>query len=131
LHSYFDGAVDIHHVFPRAWCEDPVRKLPREKWNSVINKTMLAAGTNRYIGGVAPSQYLDRIERNKNRGHADLDHSLTTHALDPTLLRADDFDSFIRDRAGRLLRLIETATGKKIAGKDSDETVREFGAAIA
>lgn len=128
LHSYFDGAVDIHHIFPRAWCEGA--KLAREKWNSVINKTMLAASTNRYIGGVAPSQYLDRIERNKKRMTTDLDQSLTTHALDPALLRTNAFDAFIRDRAGRLLKLIETATGKKVAGKDSEETVREFGAAI-
>lgn len=130
LHSYFDGAVDIHHIFPRAWCEDPARKLPREKWNSVVNKTMLAAGTNRYIGGVAPSHYLDRIERNKKRIAADLNSSLTTHALDPVLLRADDFDAFIRDRAGRLLKLIEDATGRKVTGKDSEETVQEFGAAL-
>jgi hypothetical protein len=128
LHSYFDGAVDIHHVFPRAWCENA--KLPREKWNSVINKTMLAAGTNRYLGGSAPSQYLDKIERNKKRTRADLDRSLATHALDPALLRADAFDAFIRDRAGRLLALIEMATGKKVAGKDSEETIREFGAAL-
>jgi hypothetical protein len=46
------------------------------------------------------------------------------------LLRTNAFDAFIRDRAGRLLKLIETATGKKVAGKDSEETVKEFGAAI-
>lgn len=131
LHMYFDGAVDIHHIFPRAWCEEPARKLGREKWNSVVNKTMLSAGTNRYIGGVAPSVYLTKIERVKKRLPAEVDDSLMTHSLDPKLLRTDDFHVFIRDRASRLLRLIEGATGKEVSGKDSVETIREFGDRLA
>ncbi len=55
LHTYFERSVDIHHVFPRKWCEDA--KLPREKWNSVVNKAPLAAKTNRSIGGDAPTHY--------------------------------------------------------------------------
>lgn len=39
-------------IFPRKWCEDA--KLPRKKWNSVINKAPLAAETNLSIGGDAP-----------------------------------------------------------------------------
>jgi len=38
-----------------------------------------------------------------------------------SLLRADDFDGFIRARAVRLLDLIEDAVGKPIQGRDSDE----------
>lgn len=63
LNTYFHNAIDIHHLFPRAWCE--ANKLPRDKWNSVVNKAPLAAGTNRYISGDAPSSYLARIEKNK------------------------------------------------------------------
>ncbi len=44
LNTYFNNAIDIHHIFPRVWCEK--QKLPREKWNSVINKAPLAASTN-------------------------------------------------------------------------------------
>lgn len=51
LHTCFERSVDIHHVFPRKWCEDA--KLPREKWNSVVNKAPLAAETNRFVGGDA------------------------------------------------------------------------------
>ena len=46
------------------------------------------------------------------------------------LLRLADFDGFLRDRAGRLLNLIEQATGKQVTGRDSDETIRTFAAAV-
>ena len=123
--TYFDKAIDIHHIFPRAWCE--ARKLKREKWNSVINKTPLAAATNRFLQGDAPSKYLERIEKNKGIKASRIDELLATHEIDPVLLRSDDYETFIRDRASRLLDLIENATGKAVAGRDSDETVEAFG----
>lgn len=129
LATYFDKAIDIHHVFPRAWCEN--QKIRRERWNSVINKTPLAATTNRFIGGDAPSRYLERIENNKGIGRADLDRFLATHEIDPRLLRSDGFDDFLRDRASRLLSLIEVATGKSVAGRDSEETIQAFGGSLA
>jgi hypothetical protein len=36
LTTYFDQAVDIHHIFPRSHCEKV--NYPRQKWNSVVNK---------------------------------------------------------------------------------------------
>jgi len=125
LATYFDKAIDIHHIFPRVWCE--ANKVKREKWNSVVNKTPLAAGTNRFIGGDAPSHYLEGIENKKGIDRDDLDGFLTTHQIDPRILRSDDFDKFLRDRASRLLNLIESATGKGVAGRDSEETTEAFG----
>ena len=125
LATYFDKAIDIHHIFPRVWCED--KGLKREKWNSIINKTPLAAATNRFIGGDAPSKYLERIEKNKGIDRANLNRFLGTHEIDPTLLRSDDFESFLQDRASRLLNLIEAATGKAVPGRDSEETIDAFG----
>jgi hypothetical protein len=37
---------------------------------------------------------------------------LTSHRIDPSLLRADNFEAFMADRQKRLLALIEQATGK-------------------
>ena len=48
LTTYFDEAVDIHHLFPRAYCEK--LKYP-PGWNSIVNKAPLTARTNRIIGG--------------------------------------------------------------------------------
>ncbi len=56
---YFDEAIDIHHIFPKVWCED--RKITPQKYNSIVNKTPLTARTNRVIGGRAPSEYLPRL----------------------------------------------------------------------
>lgn len=125
LTQYFDGAVDIHHIFPQSYCmrQDYSDKL----WNSVVNKSPLTARTNRIIGGSAPSIYLSSLERNHNVPQGRQDEILFSHAIDASLLRADDFHGFIRHRASRLLDLIEEATGKTISGRNSEEVVHAFG----
>jgi hypothetical protein len=130
LNTYFNKAIDIHHIFPRAWCEKTIqpdgKKLPKEKWNSVVNKAPIAAGTNRFISGDAPSVYLKRIEKNKQVDSDSLDSFLGSHGIDPVILRSDNFQLFLQQRARFLLGLIEKATGKAISGRDSEETVRAF-----
>lgn len=128
LNSYFNNAIDIHHIFPRAWCEK--QKLPKDKWNSVINKAPLAASTNRFISGDAPSAYLGRIQKAKQVPPNSLDEFLTSHVIPVAALRADDFDVFIRLRAVALLTLIEAAIGKAVSGRDSEDTIKAFGAAL-
>ena len=129
LHTFFERNIDIHHVFPRKWCEDA--KLPREKWNSVVNKAPLAAETNRSIGGDAPTIYLKRIQTSKKVDAAALDSFLATHCVPIPALRSDNFDAFIQQRARALLGLIEAATGKTVPGRDSEETIEAFGASLA
>jgi hypothetical protein len=128
LNTYFNNAVDIHHIFPRKWCEE--QKLPREKWNSIVNKAPLAAGTNRFIGGVAPSVYLEKITKNKHVQSKTLDEFLASHVIPSSELRNNDFDLFIRNRASQMLNLIEAAMGKTISGRDSDETKNAYGGTI-
>jgi hypothetical protein len=130
LNSYFNNAIDIHHIFPRVWCEKQIPKLPKDKWNSVVNKAPLAAGTNRFISGDAPSIYLGRIQKAKEVPADSLDAFLTSHVIPVAALRADDFDGFIRLRAAALLGLIEAAMGKAVSGRDSEDTVKAFGAAL-
>lgn len=125
LNVFFDHSIDIHHIFPRAWCERA--KLPRERWNSVVNKAPLSASTNRYIGGEAPSAYLARIEQHKQVAPASLDAFLASHLVPVEALRADGFDAFIRLRAVALLAVIEQAMGKAVSGRDSEETIAAFG----
>ena len=59
MNLYFDEAIDIHHIFPKAWCEK--QKIKPSVYNSIVNKTPLTARTNRVIGGRAPSEYLERL----------------------------------------------------------------------
>lgn len=125
ISSYFDLAIDIHHVFPKAHCEK--QKFKRSLWNSAVNKAPLSAKTNRTLGGKAPSVYVTSIEKGARIESSRLNEILKTHQIRPELLRTDAFDEFIRDRAARLLNLIEAAMGKTITGRDSEEVLQEFG----
>lgn len=124
--NYFDEKIDIHHIFPANYCKQ--QNLPITLWNSVINKTPLSARTNRILGGKAPSNYLERIVTTHHVNSTALNDHLQSHLIDPSNLLADDFGKFIIDRAKALLDLIEEAMGKKVNGRDAEETVRAFGA---
>jgi hypothetical protein len=122
--SYLDEDTDIHHIFPQAYCES--QKYPIRKWNSVINKTPIYASTNRSIGGRAPSEYIKTM---KNKGLSDelVVSAISSHKIDYHLLSTDNFNGYFVDRAKKMLDRIEKATGKTIAGRDSEETIKEFG----
>ena len=122
---YKSENIDIHHIFPRAYCE--TNNLPRRKWNSIINKTPISYSTNREIGGVAPSKYLGKIEKKGQVYPSTLDAYLETHWIAPILVRTDNFDQFIIDRAKMLLDAIQRATGRTITGRDSEEVEEAFG----
>lgn len=110
--TVYADALDIHHIFPRKWCEE--RGIPHTVYNSIVNKTALSAESNRAIGGDAPSKYLTRIEQKTGIGSADLDVILRTHLIDPALLRADDFEGFFTARKAALADLAAQAQGKAV-----------------
>jgi hypothetical protein len=114
-HTVFFGEnVDIHHIFPQDWCKK--HGIKPKVYDSIINKTPLSYRTNRIIGGVAPSEYIAKLERGNDTTppieSQKLDGYLKTHLIDSALLRADRFDDFMADRQRQLLSLIEQATGK-------------------
>ena len=114
-HTVFFGEnVDIHHIFPQDWCKK--QGITPTVYDSIINKTPLSYRTNRIIGGVAPSDYLAKLETGDKETPAieqeRLNSYLSSHLIEPDMLRRDDFDSFMADRQKRLLALIEQATGK-------------------
>jgi hypothetical protein len=110
-----DKAIDIHHIFPRKWCEDRKEKIPPRIYNSIVNKTAISYKANRKIGGSAPSIYLGQLERDAavQLTPAAMDGILKTHLIDPKYLRQDDFEGFFQDRKAALLKLIEKAMGKQ------------------
>ena len=126
---FFDEGVDIHHIFPQAWCE--ANKIERKDYDTVVNKTPLAYRTNRIIGGVAPSKYLQKLEVGSTDANGNitdppiaetiLDSYLQSHCIPVRELRADDFRAFIVERRKRLLKLISTATGHAIGVADESE----------
>ena len=110
--QYKDMSVDIHHIFPQAWCNK--NNIDDEHRESIVNKTMLSARTNRVIGGVAPSSYVGKIERTAKISEAELDELLRLHLVDPQALRSDHFDTFFATRREALCHLVESAIGKPV-----------------
>lgn len=124
---FFQYKIDIHHIFPKSWCiKNDIDEIFRE---SIVNKTALSRETNLKIGGKAPAVYLAQIEKAAKISPAALDTVLRTHAINPRLLRATDFESFFEDRWEALLALIETAMGKQpvraeqARGEQSDSAI--------
>ncbi len=108
--TFLEENTDIHHIFPRAYCEEKGYK--REKWNSIVNKTPLFARTNRILGGSAPSEYLKKIEKDSKVFASDLDKYITSHKIEITSIRSDDFNEFFINRAKALLDLIGGGYGE-------------------
>jgi hypothetical protein len=117
LASFFDQSLDIHHIFPKAWCASRIDPGRRE---SIVNKTALSYKTNRIIGGNAPSKYLPIVERRSGLTPEKLNRILMGHAIDPDLLRSDDFDAFFDARTTSLLSLIGSAMGKELFLQDQE-----------
>lgn len=108
-------ALDIHHIFPRDWCEK--QDIPRRRYDSIINKTPISYKANRMIGGSAPSRYLSSLQAHKQvqLDDAGMDALLASHRIPAEALRADDFERLWNQRQLALLALIEGAMGKKVA----------------
>lgn len=109
---YFDEAMDIHHIFPQAWCQKNGHE--RSVYNSIVNKAPLTARTNRIIGGHAPSDYLQRLAKAAETSTESVERRIRTHLADPGLMRADDFDAFFEKRRKVLQEHIATAMGKPV-----------------
>ena len=70
--TYHDENIDIHHIFPVAWCRSDKQKIRIPRWlcDSIINKTPIDATTNKIIGSKAPSEYLPRDPQQSSTGQA-------------------------------------------------------------
>ena len=98
--TYFDESMDIHHIFPRAWCEK--RGIGRGFYNSIVNKTALSAPTNRFLGGDAPSIYLKRLQERQKLAPEQIDGFLRSHFINGDRLRSDDLTGMMVARAEAL-----------------------------
>ncbi|MDE2786966.1 MAG: DUF262 domain-containing protein [Chloroflexota bacterium] len=118
--TWHDENIDIHHIFPRRWCEatkhdsgEPKNPIPPRLFNSIINKTPIDAKTNKIIGGRAPSRYLPRLEQDNSER---LDKVLKSHWISPVSLGDDNFAECFVERGEAMLELIGRAMGKSIQG---------------
>lgn len=105
-------SLDIHHIFPVAWCEG--QGIKRDVYNSIINKTPISYKANRKIGGSSPSQYLAKLQAEKTvqLSDSEMDEILASHGICPLALRADNFNGHYQSRKDSLMQLIKRAMGK-------------------
>jgi hypothetical protein len=108
--TYFDDSIDVHHIFPKDWCESV--GIQPQKYNSILNKTPLSARTNRVIGGKAPSIYITALAEIVGGDLGIVLNAITSHRVDSNNLLQNDFDSHMEFRAIELLFQVNTAMGK-------------------
>jgi hypothetical protein len=119
--------LDIHHIFPTAWCEG--QKISAKRYNSILNKTAISFKANRMIGGKAPSKYLEQLQNHQavQLDMVAMDEILLSHSIAPESLRQDDFEAFMASRQCALLTKISAVMGKSMVfaeeavGEDFDE----------
>jgi hypothetical protein len=118
LMTFFNDKIDIHHIFPQAWCKK--KNIPASVFNSIVNKTPLSKLSNIQISGDAPSVYLKRIETKNSLSSETLDEILRSHLIEPEHLRSDDFQAFFDARIRALASLISTSMGKPVVEDHGD-----------
>ena len=107
--QHFQERVDVHHIFPKAWCQK--QQIDSKRYNCFVNKTPLSMRTNRVVGSMAPSKYLQKLEE-MGMSRERLDEILRSHLIDPDCLRNDDFEGFFRLRQQALMEMISNAMGQ-------------------
>ena len=123
LMTFFNDDIDIHHIFPQAWCKK--HGVERKTYDAIINKTPLSKLSNIAVGGDAPSVYLKRIEDKQGISSIELDAILRTHLIEPALLRNDDFASFYTARQQALEGLVADAMQKPVVREVGTDEPRE------
>ena len=112
--TWHQDNIDIHHIFPVAWCNRSDPPIPPRLHNSIINKTPIDATTNRRIGGNSPSVYLRRLQSDISKDA--LCQVLRSHWLNPESLFNDQFAECFVERGEAMLALIGKAMGKSLTG---------------
>ncbi len=112
LMTFYNDKVDVHHVFPQAWCKK--KHISPKVFDSIVNKTPLSKKSNILVSGDAPSVYLKRIEAKHRLSSDRLDAILRTHLIEPEYLRSDDFEGFFDARLKALSALISGALDKAV-----------------
>lgn len=120
--TYFSESIDIHHIFPVAWCEK--NNIPRNDFDCIINKTPLSGRTNRIVRGDAPSKYLERLKKYAGVSDSEFNDILRSHVVSPDYMYKDDFYGFFNNRKEQILQRIEKAIGKQIP---RDQLIEEEG----
>lgn len=100
--------LDDHHIFPKAFLakqnNNGAEGYDSALINSVVNRTLIAAGTNRRISRMAPSRYFTEIIPDDRRTYIFASHYIEQAAAEA--LAQDDFEAFLMHREESLIAAI-------------------------
>ena len=133
---FADQQVDLALIFPKQWCDK--NGIPRERRDSIVNKTPLTNRTRRIVANLPPDVYMEKLEAEAGLPGNWLDDIIGTHLIDarylrgtdgrggslrmmrkPAALNAADFDAFYESRSARLIELIEDAIGRRAVPQEA------------
>ena len=110
LATWHDESIDIHHIFPVAWCRSAEMPIPGGLYDSIINKTPIDAVTNRKLGGRSPSVYLKRLRRDIDEEK--LSRIIESQWIDREAPEKDRFGDCFVARGQAMLDLVRHTMGK-------------------
>ena len=90
--------LDDHHIFPYSRADEYNAK---QTINSVLNKTLIAALTNKEISNTEPSKYLDRFMKDQKISIDEMFQRLKTHLISREAFEkmlVNDFNGFLIER---------------------------------
>ena len=135
FHILSKETIEVHHIFPKAWCCEKYGISPKDfrssRYNSIINKTPLLGRTNRTIGGSPPSGYLNDIKTwsqqlslpiEGGNQNVPMEDKLASHLIFLDAFQDNNFNLFFENRKEKLLKAIGKAMGKPITYEDEDSS---------
>src|SRR5690606_3359688 len=92
--------LDDHHIFPKAYLSRQKtagnKPIPSERVNSIVNRTLISAQTNRSISRKSPSNYVAQLVPADRCTEIMRSHFIDDDAL--AAMRADNFEAFLDAR---------------------------------
>lgn len=105
--------LEDHHIFPKAYLyrrkTADGKPIPSERVNSIVNRTLISAQTNRRISRSSPSNYLERLVPADHRAEILQSHFIDADGL--AAMQADDFEAFLDARELGLMTEVVTRLG--------------------
>jgi hypothetical protein len=105
--------LEDHHIFPQAYLARlrgaDGKRTPSGRINSIVNRTLISAQTNKRISRKSPSEYLAQIVPQATAPEIMASHFIDADGL--AAMQADNYDAFLDARELSLLTEVVTRVG--------------------
>jgi hypothetical protein len=92
--------LEDHHIFPKAYLRKHIgsdgETLPASLINSIVNRTLISAQTNRRISRSSPSKYVEKLVPTDHCAEIMGSHFIDADGLEA--MESDNYDMFVDAR---------------------------------